>query len=287
MPRLPAFRLALLFLLLAGGLVGATETLAERSLREILTREEQLFARAEREGDELDEARFATEAQALAASYDVLIQKNPDFVAGYVAYGLFLGRVDMPKAAVAMLLRANRLDSNLPVVKNQLAKHLAEDGRPLEALPYLMSAVDLAPNEPLYHFHLAKLLLEAREEFLRGGEWTRAALERAMLEGFRRAADLAPGEFALAYQHAKAFYELDPPRWDEALAAWEALEPRATSTAVRQLVQLQQAHVLARLGRTDEARTRLAAVREPQFDEEKAKVAALFDAPPAPPATGP
>lgn len=269
--------LVLLFVLLAGALSGATETLADRTLREIHSRELELFARAEAEGENLDEARFATEAQALAASYDVLIQKNPEFTAAYVAYGLFLGRVDMPKAAVAMFFKADRLDPKLPVVKNQLAKHLAEDGRPLEALPYLISAVDLAPREPLYHFHLAKLLLEAREEFLRSGEWTRPALEKAMLEGFRRAADLAPGEFSLAYQYAKAFYELDPPRWEEALAAWQALEARAPTAPARQLIKLQQAHVLARLGRAVDARALLDQVRDPQFAEEKAKVVELLE----------
>ena len=277
--RLVPSLVLLVTLVLPGPAPAATETLAERTLREVVERERQLFARAEQEGEQLDEARFATEAQALAASYDVLLQKNPEFTAAYVAYGLFLGRVDMPKAAVAMLLKANRLDPNLAVVKNQLAKHLAEDGRPLEALPYLMSAVDLAPREPLYHFHLAKLLLEAREEFLRSGEWTRPALEKAMLDGFRRAADLAPGEFSLAYQHAKAFYELDPPRWEEALAAWQALEPRAPTAAARQLVRLQQANVLARLGRADDARALLEGIRDPQFDEEKAKVAELLAAP--------
>lgn len=250
----------------------AAETLAEKTLKEIVERQKQLFARAEKEGEQLDEARFAAEAKALAGSYDVFIQKNPDFAPGYVAYGVFLGKIDMTKAAVAMLLKANKLDPNIPLVKNQLAKHLAEDGKPLEALPYLTSAIDLAPNEPLYHFHLGQLLLEAREDFLREGGWTRAALDKSMLEAFQRAADLAPADLSLAYQHAKAYYEIEPPRWEEALAVWEKLGGRATSETMRQLVKLQRANILVKLSRGDEARAVLDQVTDLKLTDEKQKV---------------
>lgn len=250
----------------------AAETLAEKSLKEIVERQKQLFERAEKEGDQLDEARFAGEAKGIASSYDVFIQKNPDFTPGYVAYGVFLGKIDMTKAAVAMLLKANKLDPNIPLVKNQLAKHLAEDGKPLEALPYLTSAIDLAPNEPLYHFHLGQLLLAARDDFLHEGTWTRASLDKAMLEAFQRAADLAPADLSLAYQHAKAYYEIDPPRWDEALAVWEKLGSRATTESMRQLIKLQRANVLVKLDRRDEARTLLDQVTDLKLTEEKQRV---------------
>lgn len=259
----------------------AAETLAEKTLKEIVERQKQLFERAEKEGDQLDEARFAGEAKGLASSYDVFIQKNPDFAPGYVAYGVFLGKIDMTKAAVAMLLKANKLDPNIPLVKNQLAKHLAEDGRPLEALPYLTAAIDLAPNEPLYHFHLGQLLLAAREDFLHEGGWTRAALDKAMLEAFQRAADLAPADLSLAYQHAKAYYEVEPPRWEEALAVWEKLGGRATTESMRQLVKLQRANILVKLGRRDEARALLDQVTDLKLTEEKQKLLDALAAPAA------
>jgi tetratricopeptide (TPR) repeat protein len=257
----------------------AAETLAEKSLKEIVERQKQLFERAEKEGDQLDEARFAGEAKGIASSYDVFIQKNPDFAPGYVAYGVFLGKIDMTKAAVAMLLKANKLDPNIPLVKNQLAKHLAEDGKPLEALPYLTAAIDLAPNEPLYHYHLGQLLLAAREDFLHDGGWTRAALDKSMLEAFQRAEDLAPTDLSLAYQHAKAYYEIDPPRWEEALAVWEKLGGRATTESLRQLVKLQRANVLGKLGRGAEAHALLDQVTDLKLTEEKQRVLDALQAP--------
>ena len=265
--------LPLIFLLSLLGLAPVqAETLAEKSLREVVERQKQLFARAEKEGDELDEGRFMAEAKNLAASYDILIQKNPDFTAAYVAYGVFLGKIDMNKQAVAMLLKANKLDPNIALVKNQLAKHLAEDGKPLDALPYLMSAIDLEPKEPLYHLHLAKLLMEGRDEFIRSGEWKREALEKAMLDAYRRAADLAAGDFAYAYQHAKAYYELDPPRWEEALGVWQTLEQRAATAGTRQLVRLHQANILVKLDRPVDARALLDQVTDLQLTAEKQQV---------------
>lgn len=272
--RVALFRLVVLLALLPvlGLTARAAETLTERTLKEIVERQKQLFAWAEKEGDQLDEPRFTAEAKAIAASYDILIQKNPDFATAYAAYGLFLGKIDMNKAAVAMLLKANKLDPNLALVKNQLAKHLAEDGKPLDALPYLMAAIDLEPKEPLYHLHFAKLLMEGRDEFIRSGEWKRDALEKAMLDAYRRAADLAAGDFAYAYQHAKAYYELDPPRWEEALGVWQTLEQRAATAGPRQLVRLHQANILAKLDRVVDARAVLDQVTDLQLTAEKQQV---------------
>lgn len=266
---------SLFFLMLAltsPGWLPAAETLAEKSLREIVAREKALFAQAQAEGDALDEARFAGEAQAIARSYDVLIQKNPEFAPAFVTYGLFLEKIDMNRAAVAMLLKANKLDPHIPLVKNQLAKLLAEDGKPVDALPYLMSAIELEPREPLYHFHLAQLLLAGRDDFIRAGEWTRAALDRAMLEAFARAAELAPDDLSLAYQHAKAYYEIDPPRWEEALGFWERLEGRAPRAQMRQLIKLQRANILVQLGRAADASRLLDEVTDLNLAGEKQQV---------------
>ena len=247
-----------------------SESLADRTLREIVEREHDLFARAEKAGDQFDPGVFHGEAQSIASSYDILLQKNPDFTLALVAYGVFLGKVDMPKQAVAMLLKANKLDPNIALVKNQLAKHIAEDGKPVEALPYLIAATDLAPKEPLYHFHLGQLLLAGRDDFLTNGGFTLAGLDKAMLEAFRRAAELAPSDFSYAYQYAKAFYEIDPPRWEEALEQWQLLETRPiTTTTLRHMVRLQKANVLIKLGRNDEARSVLETVTAPKLADDK------------------
>ena len=257
--------------LLAGLLAPAlrAETLAEKSLKDIVQRQRDIFAKAEAEGDDLDEGRLKGELQNLVSSYDVLVQKNPDFAAAYVAYGMLLGRVGMTKEAVVILLKANKLDPNIAVVKNQMAKHLAEDGKPLDALAWIMAAIDLEPKQPLYHYHLGMLLHEGREDFLRSGDFARAGLDNAMLQAFQRAADNAPGNMAYAYRHAEAYYDLKEPRWDEALAAWQQLEHRASAGLARQTIRLHEAKVLFEQTKPVEARAILDSVTDLRLTAQK------------------
>lgn len=265
----------LLCILLAVAAVGnsfAAETLQEKNLREIVARQRAMFEKAEAEGNDLDEAAFATEAKTIASMYDVFIGKHPDYVPGLVTYGLFLAKLDMNRAAAAMLLRANKLDPNIALVKNELAKLVAEDGKPVEALPYLTAAIDLEPKEAFYHYHLGRLLLAAKDDFLTAGEFTRPAIEKTMLEAFARAAELAPNNWEYAMQYAKSFYELDVPQWDAALAAWDKLATKATTSSLRQLIKLHRANVLAQAGRAEEARIALADVSDAQFAAEKQRV---------------
>jgi len=259
---------AALALLLAAGPATA-ETLAEKNLKEIVARQRGIFARAEAEKDHLDEAWLRGELQSVINSYDILIQKSPDFAAAYVAYGLLLGQVGMTREAVGMLLKANKLDAEIPLVKNELARFLAEDGKVADALPWLMAAIELAPTEPLYHYHLGKLLTEGRDDLIATGQFTRPALDKAMLDAFRRGAELAPDNFAYAYRYAEAFYDLEKPQWDEALKQWSALELRAKPGVEQQTIRLHAANVLLKLARPDHARALLITVTEPVLQKQK------------------
>lgn len=245
---------ALIVALLLSSLPSFAETLAEKTLKDIVERQHDIFAKAEKEGDQLDEAWLRGELQGVLKSYDVLIQKSPDYALAYGGYGMLLGKVGMKKEAVIMLLKANKLDPNLSEVKNQIAVHLAEDGKPVDALPWVMAAIELDPQKPLYHFHLGELLAAGHADFVRTGQFDDAKIDQDMIEAFRRASDLTPGDFPIAYRYAKAYYELSKPRWEEALPLWEKLEQTAGNDTQRQLVRLQRVNVLNKLGRKDEAR---------------------------------
>ena len=265
-PRRMVFLLGALACLAASA---PAETMAEKSLKDIVARQRDIFSRVEKEGDQLDQAWLRGELQKIINSYDILVQKNPDFAAAYVPYGMLLGKVGMTKEAVGILLKANKLDPNIPIVKNQLAKHLAEDGKPVEALPWIMAAIDLEPREPLYHFHLGLLLTEGRDEFIRTGQFTREALDKAMLEAFAHAAEFAPENFGYAYRHAEAYYDLEKPRWDEALKAWSALEDRAKPGIEKETIRLHAANVLLKQGQPERARALLAMVTEVVLQKQK------------------
>ncbi|AOS44135.1 hypothetical protein Verru16b_01196 [Lacunisphaera limnophila] len=266
--RLRISLLVLLALLSSGGAF-ASETLAEKTLKDIAARQRHIFERAEAEGEHLDEAWLRGEIQSVINSYDVLIQKSPDFAAAHAAYGMLLGQVGMTREAVGMLLKANQLDGEIPVVKNEIARFLAEDGKLAEALPWLTAAIKLAPDEPLYHYHLGKMLTEGRDELIATGEFTRATLDQAMLDAFRRGAELAPDNMAYGYRAAEAYYDLATPQWEEALKAWGKLEEKAQPGLEQQTIRLHAANVLGKLGRAEHARALLVTVTEPPLQKQK------------------
>lgn len=256
-------------LVVAVPLLRAQETLVEKTLLEIRERQKLVFARAAKEGEDLDEARLRAEVKSLTDSYDVLLQKAPDFTLAYVSYAELLGRVGMVKEAVAMLFQANRLDPKLPRVKSEIARHLAEDGRLPEALPWALAAVDLAPQEAVYHLNLGLLLAEGRDEFIKSGAFTRDGFDKALLEAFTRAAALAPDNLAYAYRAAEAYYDLETPRWDDAVQAWAALEDRVAPGLERQTIRLQAANVMIKAGKPDHARAVLNSVDDPRLAAQK------------------
>jgi tetratricopeptide (TPR) repeat protein len=267
--RFPSWLLSLFCLLLAFALPAQAETLSERTLKEIVARQKAIFERAAVEKEHLDVAWLRGELQSVINSYDVLIQKSPDFAAAYAAYGQLLGQVGMNREAVGMLLKANQLDGEIPLVKNEIARLLAEDGKPAEALPWLTAAIKLEPDEPLYHYHLGKLLTEARDDLVATNQFTREKLDASMLEAFQRAAQLAPQEMAYAYRAAEAYYDLATPRWEEALQAWTVLGARAQPGVEQQTIHLHAANVLIKLGRPDQARALLLSVTEAPLQKQR------------------
>lgn len=255
----------------------APETMAERHLKEIVEHQKVLFADAVTQGNALEEAGFKTQVEQLTHEYESLLKDNPDFAAGYASYGYMLWKIGLRKQAVAILLKANQMDPDIPLVKNELGNYLAEEGKPLEALNYYLAAVRLEPDEPLYHYQLGTLLYEARADFLKSGEWSRASLDHSMHDAFRRASELAPDRIEFAYRYAESFYDLEEPDWASALAAWQGLEAHAQSEIERQTMRLHEANVLLYMGKTDAARKVLDSVTDPTLGDQKQKLAARLD----------
>ncbi len=252
------------------------QNMAERTLKKIVERQRDVFSEAAKQGEKLDQGNFRQQVQSITHDYELLLRNNPQFAAGYAAYGLMLGKVDMRKEATAMLMKANQLDADIPIVKNQLGNLLAEEGKPLQAAPYFLAAIKLEPNEPLYHYQLGTLLVEARDAFLNaeGGGWTRASLDGAMHEAFRKAAELAPERFEFAYRFAESFYDLDKPDWPGALKAWSTLEEKAPTAIERQTMRLHAANICLKLGKRDHAKALIDTVDEPKLQGQKQKLVA-------------
>jgi tetratricopeptide (TPR) repeat protein len=257
------------------------ETMAERKLKEIAEHQRVLFADATAQGKDLDEAQFKAQVEQLTHEYESLLRDNPNFAAGYASYGYMLWKISMRKQAVATLLKANQLDPDIPLVKNELGNYLAEEGKPLEALNYYLSAVKLEPKEPLYHYQIGTLLYEARDDFLKSGEWSRSAIDHSMQEAFKNASELAPDRVEFSYRYAESFYDMVDPDWALALKAWEGMEARATSDVERQTMRLHQANVFIYMGKPDQARKVLDTVTDAALLGQRQKLITQIEAGPA------
>lgn len=248
---------------------------AQHELQSILVRQQRLFNDAVRESSKaFDEDNFKQQAQEILYDYENYTKKWPDVAAGYVAYGLFLSKCDMRRESIAILLRANRLNPNLPVVKNQIGNYLAEEGKVLEAANYFTAAINLAPDEPLYHYQLGTLLHEAGDTFSKSGQWTAAALERSMFNAFKKAAELAPDRVEFTYRFCEAYYDLREPIWDEALTAWGALEAKMSTPLEKETVRLHRANILLKQQRWADARELLASISNSTLSKQKEKLIA-------------
>jgi tetratricopeptide (TPR) repeat protein len=273
----PLLLLAICAVLL-GSAVGAdapvSETMAEHRLKGVAEHQRALFSDAAAQAKDMEDAGFKTAVEQLTHEYESLIRDNPEFTPAYAAYGYMLWKVGMRTQAVAMLTKANQLDPTIPLVKNELGNYFAEEGKPLEAVSYFLAAAKLEPAEPLYQYQLGTLLYEARDDFLRSGEWTRASVDHSMQEAFKRAAELAPDRIEFSYRYAESFYDMEEPDWSVALRAWERLEARAQSDIERQTMRLHEANVLLYMENPGEARRVLGTVTDPALEAQKQKLIA-------------
>ncbi|MFA5262898.1 MAG: hypothetical protein WC378_03670 [Opitutaceae bacterium] len=271
-------RTLLLLIVLIGAAMAKDVSQAQKELQSIISRQQLLFLKAQRALDaddkNFDESDFKTQAQDIGYAFEDYLKKYPDVAAGYAALGEFFRRCDDRKRAIPMFLKANKLDPNLPFVKNQLGSFLAEDGKPLEAVNYFIAAIKLEPKEPLYHYQLGTLLFEARDEFLLSGNWTRAALDNAMLEAFRRAAELAPDRIEFTYRYGESFYDLEKPDWDAALKVWADLEEKVKPGIEQQTIRLHCANILIKQNKIDHAKALLSTVDAEVLKTQKEKLIA-------------
>lgn len=248
------------------------ESMSERELKRILQRERTILAAAQNAGENMDRSSTEMQLREVVLDYESLLRRDPKFVPGYIAYGLFLNSAGETKRAYDIFKKAEKIEPELAVLKNQIGNHHAEEGEYKEALDYYLSAIAIAPKEALYHYQLGTLLYEYREYFIDAKLVTRDALLTRSAEAFAQAAELAPDNIAYTYRHAESFYDLPSPDWSAALAAWKAIEQRAKAGLEQQTVLLQEANVLLKLGQPKTVRALLDRVTESQLQANKKKL---------------
>ncbi len=252
---------------------------ADEELKLLASRQRDLLETASQKKTQHELEDLRQPLQDLCFAYEDFLRKYPAFSLGYASYAMLLDNpvIDERRRATALLLKANQLNPDLPLVKNQLGNHVAEEGKPLEAINYFLAAVRLAPKEPLYHYQLGTLLAEARDDFLKSGEWTREKIDDAMQKAFLQASTLTPGEWRYAYRYGLSFYDVDDPDWDAALHFWMQFEEGLKPGIERQTCRLHRAKALIELQQLDDARRMLDSVTEPALARQKGKLKAEWE----------
>jgi tetratricopeptide (TPR) repeat protein len=263
-----------LFFVLTCGLAGAPERsdLATKRLTEIAGKEDSIYKKLAEDPDFYSADDLERHVRKLSESYHNYLEDYPEDVDALILYGKLLRRLDEKEAAFAIFLKADEIDPEIAVIKQQIGTHLAEQGKAKAALPFYLRAIELEPKTPEYHFSLGQLLYEFREQFLEDGIFTRDALEREMLKAFKLTAQLAPDDFDAQMRLGEAYYDLTSPDWKAALIHWNALRKNAESTLQREILDLHRAKVMGKLGRKTEAEKLLESVTMPSLQFSKQKV---------------
>jgi len=246
--------------------------LASTRLLAIAEKEAKIYQKIAEDPEFYSEDDLDRRINELVQSYRTYLVDQPDDASAYILYGKLLRRVQEHEQAFLAFLKADELDPEIAVVKQQIANHLAEEGKGKSALTFYLRAIDLEPETAIYHFGLGQLIYDFRAEFIEGGIFTQDALEREMLKAFRKAATLEPENFDYQMRLGEAYYDLTSPDWKSALIHWKQVRKQASTPLQVEILDLHRARVLGKLGRAEEAQTLLDQVLNPALQNSKQQV---------------
>ncbi len=241
-------------------------TLADSRLKRIYDKQQRVLGQLEANPEDFTNAERERLIENLLSEYQTYTYENPNFVYGYILYGKLLRQVGDREGANIAFAKANQLDPQIAVVKQQLGNYLAEQGDWETALRYFASAAELEPDNALYQYQIGELLYQNRERMLTVNEMPRAEFDTEMLKAFRKAAELDPTNRTFLMRFAEAQTDVASPNWGGTLYLWNQLEPGAESDLERDIIRLQKARALIEMERTGEAESILIIVDEPQLE---------------------
>ena len=248
-------------------------------LLDISKREQKIYQRLAADPEFYTADDLERHINELIQSYSTYLTENPDDVSALILYGKLLRRVDKNDEAFSAFLQADKLNSKIAVVKQQIGNHMAETGKGKAALTFYLNAIQLEPKIPTYHFALGELLYTFRNQFLEEAIFTRDALDREMLKAFQTAVRLEPDNFDAQMRLGEAYYDLASPDWKAALVHWNKLRKDCPNddTLRRQILDLHKVRVLGKLGRIGEAKELAATIVQPSLQQSKQQVLSELD----------
>ena len=243
---------------------GTSLTLLEQKLFEILKREQQLDLAAAVPDVQYSEIQRLF--MQVARDYNALIARNPDHLETRLLYGKLLSRYGDSEGARDQFLLAARIDPEIAVIHQQLCTYYAEENDFTRALAYALNAVRIEPQTAAFHFQLGQVLAAFREKFLEEEIFSAEQLDSDLLAAFETAKSLQPDALPLQFRFGEAFYDVENPDWDRALAHWQALSSNPSLSPLQaDAAFLHQAKCLLELQRKEDAQHLIDSIQNEAF----------------------
>lgn len=247
----------------------SSESMAAYLLKDLNEREQSAYKRYERALATEDVHSIKTELQSIVDGYEALISAAPNYVAAFISYGMMLHRIGERIPSNAMLIRADQIDPYHAIVKNQLGNYQAEEGNYPEAMGFYQMAIDLRPDEPLYHYQLGNLLFSYKNFFIDDKLFLPKGIDLEIQNRFRKAAMLAPAHLPYRIRYAQSFFDIARPNWEAALEEWQQLVNFVESPEEKQMMQLYMAKTRFEMGHHTAAQKIIKGIDEPSLEHSK------------------
>jgi len=233
------------------GEIVESETFADQRLAEILEAE---FKLQEEAVEGAGEESILVRAQEIADRYKNFLAENPDHLYGWILCGKFLRSIGADRRSFASFQKADSLSPDLPVVQRYLGLIAADMGDFRLALPYLLRAVELDPEEPVYRDDLGLFLVRFGPQLEADGALAGGRGPALALQSFEQAFRLDPASFERGWRWAEAYADLPEPDWEATALAWETVFQLSDTIAEREACRLQMARAWIEFGDMDRAR---------------------------------
>lgn len=229
-------------------------TLSSQRLSKIIEAENRFFDLSKGVIKPSDQ-ELTRKAQEIVASYESYLGENPKDTHALILFGKFLDKVGQQGHAVNYFLEADTLNPRLAVVKQQIGNYLIEEGRPVDAFPFLVLTLEIEPQQPAYHFHLANYLFLFEDEVVQAEIMDEEALKSFMHDCFGKASSLSPGNFDYHLRFAQSFFDYPRASRNEALQVWDNLISNfpLRSKSEKDYFKLCKGRILLELDRDKEA----------------------------------
>ena len=249
--------------------LNAKETsLSDLELIRIIERQKRLLEY----GKNWSEDELKRQAQEIVTSYESFLLENPNDINALLLFGKFLRKTGLQDSAISLFLKADQINPNIAVVKQELGNFLVEAGKPVEAFPFFLMTTRLAPQEAVYHYNLGNFVFLFQDK-LRGVAGSEK-LGSLMHQSFKEATKLNPENFDYHLRFAQSFFDIEDSSHEEALLAWEVLINEFGERTMKEqdYIKINKSRILLHLKRFKEATTLLHSVKSEVMKEEKEKL---------------